>query len=146
MLAALLPALIPQFFKAALDAFTAYQNKQITLAQLEAQLGTVWLREATKWEEANTEMVARTFATFGQMLMSSKIVQRCYAFVVITQTCVLIWVQVGIPYLVWKYGGTFPSPGATIDWAYALLVLLLGGGIAAMRRPQQPRPLPPKGG
>ena len=94
MLAALFaPAVISALFSAGVDLFKQYQQGKITLEELRTKLGVIALQEGTKWEQANADMVKQTYGDFSRMVMSSGIVQSCYAFVVVTQTCVLIWAQ-----------------------------------------------------
>lgn len=127
------PAVISAIFKEGVSLFREYQQGKITLEQLRTQLAVIAHQEATKVEQANAEMVAKTYSSFVQLAMSSRLVRWVYAIVVLSQTFVLFWAEWAVPYLTWKYGGTYPSAGELIQWAYALLVLLVGGGMAATR-------------
>lgn len=142
MLAALFaPSVIAAIFREGAGLFKQYQEGKITLAQLQMQLGVIAMQEATKVEQANAEMVAKTYAAFSEVLKFSPLVRFGWLFVVITQASILAFYQVGVPMLVWKFGGNFPSPGdQLLQWGYGLLVLLVGGGAVAIKRPAQPPP------
>jgi len=145
MLAALFaPAVIKALFSEGAHLFEQYQQKQITLAELANKLSVIAMQEATKIEQANADMVAKTYASFSQMVMSSRLVQVVYAIVTLSQCFVLFWSEWAVPMLVWKYGGSYPSSGDLTQWAYGLLVLLVGGGMVAIKRPAQDAPKLPK--
>jgi hypothetical protein len=140
MLAALFtPAVLAAIFKEGLAAFTAYQNRQITLAQLQQQLGIIAMREARAVEEANANMVVQTYGAFTDAMKTSRLVRIVWGIVTLTQCFVLAWYQWAVPFIVWRYGGSFPpASDVLLEWAYGLLVLLVGGGAVAIRRPKQP--------
>jgi hypothetical protein len=142
MLAALFaPAVIGAIFKEGAGLFERYQQKQITLAELANQLSVIAMQEATKVEQANAEMVAKTYAAFSEVLKFSPLVRVVYAVVTLSQAFVLFWYQWAVPFIVWKYGGSFPpASDVLLEWCYGLLVLLVGGGAVAIRRPKQPPP------
>lgn len=97
------------------------------------------MQEATKVEQVNAEMVAKTFPAFMDTLKTSRLVRVVYAAVTLSQAFVLFWYQWAVPFIVWKFGGTFPpASDVLLQWGYGLLVLLVGGGAVAIKRPQQP--------
>lgn len=140
MLAALFaPAVLNALFTKGVELFQQYQQKQITLEQLKQQLGIIAIQEATKVEQANAEMVAKTYAAFSEVLKLSPLVRWVYAIVTLSQAFVLFWYQWAVPFIVWKYGGTFPpASDVLLEWGYGLLVLLVGGGMVAIKKPKQP--------
>lgn len=142
MLAALFaPAVISAVFKEGASLLRDYQQNKITLAQLQQQLGIIAMKEATKVEQANAEMVAKTYAAFSEVLKFSPVIRWCYAIVVLSQAFVLFWYQWAVPFIVYKWGGAYPPTSETLlQWGYGLLVLLLGGGAVALKRPKQPKP------
>jgi hypothetical protein len=144
MLAALFtPAVLAAIFTKGAELLEQYQQKQITLEQLKQQLGIIAMQEATKVEVANADMVARTYAAFSEVLKFSPVVRFGWLFVVVTQASVLAFYQLAVPLIVWEWGGSFPSPGdQLLEWGYGILVLLVGGGAVAIRRPAQPKPKP----
>lgn len=134
-LAALLtPALVGSLLNQGLDLFKQFQQGQITKEQLRNNLQAIIAQEATKVEQANMDALVKNYSAFVQLALGSKVVQVAYAFVVITQATVLMFVQVGVPFIVWTYGGTWPSAGATLDWGYLLLAGLLGVGVLAAKK------------
>lgn len=142
MLASLFaPAIIKLILGQGLDLFKQYQEGKITLAQLQNQLSAIIAQEATKVEQANSEMVAKTYASYSEVLKLSPIVRVVYAIVTLSQAFVLFWYQWAVPFIVWKYGGSFPpASDMLLEWCYGLLVLLVGGGAVAIKRPKQPAP------
>lgn len=82
------------------------------------------------WAEATAKIIAETQATVRASFTSSSWVTRnAWAFVVLSQTLVLLWYQVGIPFYVHLFGGTFPRTGdGLLQWAYALVAGALGIG------------------
>ena len=136
MLAALFaPSVIAAVFSQGAGLLRDYQQGKITLEQLRTQLEVIAMQEATKVEQANAEMVAKTFTAFTDMLKFSRIVRVAYVIVVLSQAFVLFWYQFAVPYIVWMYGGTFPpASDVLLEWGYGLLVLLVGGGSVAMRK------------
>lgn len=109
------------------DAFIAYQNKQISQAQLEAQVKEAMIAAFAEVEKAMYEAMAKTFDSFMKQLPKSRLMKAVWASVAISQLLVLLWHQVGIPVLCYNVGtkACFPSSGSTVEWAY----LLLGGCI-----------------
>ncbi|KPG01780.1 hypothetical protein IP86_02925 [Rhodopseudomonas sp. AAP120] len=124
----LVTALAPLLIGKLADAFTAYNNKQISAAELNAKVQQALMECFAEVMKSQSDALAKTFATFGQVLINSKLVRIVWAIVVLSQLCVLLWLQVGISALVYTFGGTWPSAGATGDWAYLLIAGLLGLG------------------
>ncbi|KIZ47402.1 MULTISPECIES: hypothetical protein [Rhodopseudomonas] len=125
---ALVSAIAPLLIGRLADAFTAYNNKQISLAELNAKVQQALMECFSEVMKSQSDALAKTFATFGQVLINSRLVRIVWAIVVLSQLCVLLWLQVGISALVYAYGGSWPSAGATGDWAYLLIAGLLGLG------------------
>ena len=86
-------------------------------------------------EKAWAEAATKQYAEFQQTLRSSPVVQRAFVAVIVTQLIVLLWYQIGVPALVYLAGQPWPSAGATVEWAYLLLALCLGGGAYVFREP-----------
>lgn len=126
---AIVTAIAPLLIGKLADAFSAYEKKQITLAELNARVSQALMECFAEVMKSQSDALAKTFATFGQVLINSRLVRVVWAIVVLSQLAVLLWLQVGISALVyWKGGGTWPSAGATGDWAYLLVAGLLGLG------------------
>lgn len=122
------PSFIGLLLKPLTDIFTAYINKQITQEQLRVQLLSTFVTAFADVEKQAQQSGAQTFTAFMTAMVQSRVVQYVWASVVLVQLAVLVWAQVGIPFMVYHYGGTYPSSGATIDYAYLLIGLLCGGG------------------
>jgi hypothetical protein len=125
---ALVTSIAPLLIGKLADAFAAYEKKQISLAELQARVSQALMECFTEVMKTQSDALSKTFATFGQVLINSRLVRIVWAIVVLSQLCVLLWLQVGISALVYVFGGAWPSAGATGDWAYLLIAGLLGLG------------------
>ncbi len=121
-------AIAPLLIGKLADAFAAYENKQISLAELNARVAQALMECFTEVMKSQSDALGKTFATFGQIMVNSRLVRLVWAIVVLSQLSVLLWAQVGISALVYWKGGAWPSAGATIDWAYLLVAGLCGLG------------------
>jgi hypothetical protein len=122
-------AFITGFLDKGLEAFKAYENKQISVEQLKDQLYGLMVGAAKDIEVAYADALAKTYASFMQALVQSPILQRVWAFVTISQACMILWFQVGIPLVIvmgWVH--QWPSSGSTAEWAYLLVGACLGMG------------------
>lgn len=121
-------AIAPLLIGKLADAFSAYEKKQISLAELNAKVSEALMDCFSEVMKSQSDALAKTFASFGQIMINSRLVRIVWATVVISQLGVLLWLQVGISALVYYHGGVWPSAGATGDWAYLLIAGLLGLG------------------
>jgi len=65
-----------------------------------------------------------------QAMVQSKLMQVVWDSVVISQTLVLLWHQIGIPALCYHVGNKacYPSSGTTVEWAYLLVAVCVRAG------------------
>lgn len=138
MFAAILGPIISSIANTAIgkiaDAFTAYQNKQISVAELEAKVKQAQLDSYTEIEKSANETLAKTYDSFTKALAKSPLLQAMWAAVVGSQLFVLVWHQLGIPFVVFMgWAKTYPSSGTTVEWAYLLLAGCLGMGPVVLR-------------
>lgn len=124
----LVTALAPLLIGKLADAFTAYEKKQISLAELNAKVSQALMECFSEVMKSQTDALSKTFATFGEMIKNSRLVRAVWAVVVLSQLFVLVFQQIGVPAIVYFGGGHWPSAGATIDWAYLLIAGLCGLG------------------
>lgn len=110
--------------------FKAYFDKQITEAQLREKLTEALITSFADVEKAHADSLTKTFASFMDAVTKSKLMQATWAAVALSQLAVIIWFQIGVPALMFFVypGFEYPSSGTTADWAYALVMLCLGGG------------------
>ena len=113
----------------------AYIKKEISEAEFRAQTNQAVVGAFAEVEKAWADAATKQYAEFQQTLRSSPVVQRAFVAVIVTQLIVLLWYQVGVPALVYLAGRPWPSAGATVEWAYLLLALCLGGGAYVFREP-----------
>lgn len=116
------------------DIFKAYLNKQITEAQLREQLQALIVGAFKEVEIEHAEVLARTYASFADVLKSSALIQRVWTAIAVSQLFILVWSQFVVPMLATYSllpGGW--HPGTTADWAYLILLALLGMGPVVLR-------------
>jgi hypothetical protein len=125
--------LINAFLEKGLDAFKAYENKQISIEQLKDQLYAAMTSAIKDIEVAHAEALAKTYASFMDAMKQSVLMQRVWASVVISQLGVLLWAQLGVP-LLFAFG-MLPNwkAGTTAEWAYLLVGACLGMGPMVLR-------------
>lgn len=116
----------------------SYMKGQITRAQFDAEVkieaGKAGVEIEQAWAKASTEQ----YESIQKTLRASVILQRAYAVVMISQLFVLVWYQIGAPAFLLVTGTAWPSPGTTIDWAYLLLAITIGGGSLVSRLQRSP--------
>ncbi len=117
----------------ALAAFTAYENKQISVEQLKDQLYAAMLDTIKAVEVAHADALAKTYASFMDVMKTSVLMQRTWAAVVLSQLFVLVWSQFAVP-LLFAFG-MLPSwkAGTSAEWAYLLVGACLGMGPMVLR-------------
>ncbi|WP_166304349.1 hypothetical protein [Bradyrhizobium sp. 2S1] len=117
-----------------LAAFQAYENKTISIEQLKTQLYEAMVAAARDVEVAHADALAKTYASFMRAVEKSKLMQVVWAVVTLSQLCVLLWHQVGIPGIV-ALGliARYPSSGTTVEWSYLLLGACVGMGPMVLR-------------
>jgi hypothetical protein len=119
---------------AAVEAFKLYQNKQINEAEFESRVRQSALESASKietaWAKAAADITAETQKTVRDSFNApSWVARNAWAFVVVSQTLVLLWYQVGVPALVYFTATPWPRTGdLLLQWAYALVAGALGIG------------------
>jgi hypothetical protein len=131
-------AVIDKFFGNALKAFEMYNNKQISMEELKVQLQSVLVNAVKEVEVAHADALARTYASFMGAVEKSLLMQCVWAAVTISQLCVLLWHQIGIPFFVMLMrqtvpGWSYPGSGSTVEWAYLLLGACIGAGPLVLR-------------
>jgi hypothetical protein len=125
--------IVTALLKPLTDVFQAYFNKQVSEAELREKLAAALLAAFVNVEKAYADSIARTFSAFMQAASQSRLMQAVWGAVALSQLLVLLWHQVGIPALVQLTGHAYASSGATVDWAYALVMFCLGGGAIALK-------------
>lgn len=127
-------ALVPILTGSLADAFKAYEQKQITLAELNAKVQEALISAFAEVQKSQSAALAQTFASFMDGAKNSKLMRVVWAIVVLTQLGVLLWAQVGAPAFVRMFGGEWPSSGSTVDWAYLLVAACLGLGPVVLNK------------
>lgn len=111
----------------------AVANRQKSAEEAKAEIGVALAGAA---REIGTATEAELTARHGHLLEAagaSPLVGRVWAAAVLAQLFVLVWYQFVVPFGQWAgWWDRFPSPGATLEWAYLLVgALLLGAPVAA---------------
>jgi len=129
----ILQAITGNLFDKVADTFQAYFNKQISREEAQAKVSLALASAFAEVEKSHADSIARTFASFMDAAKTSLLLRIGWFLVVTTQLSVLIWHQVGIPAYVHIVGGSYPSSGTTVEWAYLLLAACLGMGAVLLR-------------
>lgn len=115
------------------DAFTAYQNKQISVAELEAKVKEAQLDAFTEIQQSGDQAVTKTYASFMGAVKQSKTLQIMFATALGSQIFVLFWSQWVVPMAHWLgYTGAWRA-GTSAEWAYLLVAALCGMGPVILR-------------
>lgn len=121
------------------SAWEAYVKKEISKDQLMAAMQQALLATFRDVEVAFYDSMSKTYASFMTALGNSPKMQAAWVVAVFSQLFVLIWHQLMIPWIVMLVraaghtGWTYPSSGSTIDYAYFLLMALIGAPAIAAR-------------
>ena len=126
-------SIVNAFLGKALEAFTAYNNKQISMEELRSRVSIAMLESFKEVEAAHAEALAKTYASFMDAMKTSKLMQIMWAWTVGTQLFILVWSQFFVP-LLFAYS-LLPNwkAGTTGEWAYLLLGACLGMGPMVLR-------------
>lgn len=106
-----------------LEAYRLRQEGKISEAEFRS-------RVQIAAEETAQETAKATHDSLGK----SAILQRAWASVLFLQVTVLVWYQLGAPAFQVITGAAWPSPGISLDWAYALVAAMIGAGPLVLRR------------
>lgn len=143
LVGAAVKALAKNFFPSAIKIIDDLAEGKISPNDAKARMTEA--QEAAKADIADSlSGAAASMFESGQktirdsFLSEDPMVRRAWAFVVWSQTIVLLWYQIGIPVYVKLFGGSFPRTGdELLSWAYALVGAALGApylkaGMSAM--------------
>ena len=111
-----------------------YINGKISAEQLNEKLQEAMLAAFAQVETQFLDSITKTYTSFLQAASQNPVMTRAWSAVLYTQLAVLIWHQFFIPAII-ATGiiEKYPSSGATVDWAYALVALCLGAPAIASR-------------
>jgi hypothetical protein len=110
------------------DFATAKISKDEALARIETAKQDTLARTETAWADT----AAKQFESFQASVRTSVVLQRAIAALIITELMVLLFWQVGVPYIEFV-GYSYPEPPIQIEWAYALLVATTGIAVTLRR-------------
>lgn len=127
-------ALVPLLTGPLAEAFAAYEKKEISLAELNAKIHEALLQAFAEVAKQQSISIEKTYASFMDAAKSSKLMQRVWAAVTLSQLAVLLWHQVGISAFVRAFGGVWPSSGSTVEWAYLLVAACVGMGPVVLNK------------
>ncbi|WP_316165416.1 MULTISPECIES: hypothetical protein [unclassified Bradyrhizobium] len=124
---------INKFFETAASIFVSYNNKQISKEEAIDKLLAAMLQAARDIEVAHAEALTKILSEFYGAMKSSRIIRIGWLVTLLSQVFVLSWAQWAVPFLIWTYGGSYPSNGELVQWAYLLIAFQLGGGPIILR-------------
>lgn len=110
-------------------SFTAGKiSEQEARAKIEAAQADALARTEAAWADS----AARQQESFQASVRNSVVLQRAVAALIIVQLMVLLFYQIGVPYMEF-IGYAWPTPQIQLEWCYALLLGSVGLG-ALVRR------------
>jgi hypothetical protein len=133
LLSGIVNALTGNMVKEVSSIAKAYALKEISPAEFQSRVEIAARTAEAKIEESWAKAASEMSESAHQTLRSSPVLQRAYAVAILTQLFVLVWYQLGAPAYLVLTGTAWPSPGATVEWAYALLAAMLGAGMIFKR-------------
>lgn len=133
-------SIIDKIFGTVTDVIKQWQTKQITEIEAKQAIKTSLIGAVKEVEIAQADSITKTYATMMDAVKENKMVSIVWTITTLSQLAILLWHQAGIPFLVYAYrtwwGMTtfnYPPSGTTVEWAYGLLMGLLGLGAIALR-------------
>lgn len=135
-------SLVDKMFAGVADIFKAYWAKEISETEAKTRLLSTIVGAARDVEVTQAQEITKTYQVFMTEGMKYREVRAVWFFVTTSQLLVLLWHQVGIPFLVFlEWTGRdaqgrllpYPSSGSTVEWAYLLLAACLGFGVMMQR-------------
>ena len=124
---------INKFFDTAASIFVSYNNKQVSKEEAVDKLLAIMEQAARDIEVSHAEALAKTYAAFADAMKASRIIRLGWFITLMSQVFVLSWAQWAVPFLIWMFGGSYPSNGDLVQWAYLLIGFLCGGGPLILR-------------
>jgi len=112
----------------------AYFNKEISRAEFESRVKIAAGETAAKIEQSWAQAASDIAKSTSETLKASPVMARAFAIVLFLQLFVLVWYQIGAPAYLVITGTAWPSPGASVEWAYLLIGGLVGIGPFVFRR------------
>ncbi|MGJ5036610.1 hypothetical protein ACQR13_21090 [Bradyrhizobium sp. HKCCYLRH3059] len=124
---------INKFFDTAASIFVSYNNKQVSKEEAVDKLLAAMQQAARDIEVSHADALTKVLLSFYDLMRTSKILQAGWLITLLSQVFVLSWAQWAMPFLIWTYGGVYPSNGELVQWAYLLIAFQLGGGPIILR-------------
>lgn len=132
--------IVDKLFGTVAGIIERYQQKQLSEVEAKRAILTALVGAVKEVEVTYAQELSKTYASMMDAVKTTPMVAYVWATVTISQLLVILWAQVGIPFMTyayhewWGYSSfRYPSAGATIDWAYALLAGLVGLGTLALK-------------
>jgi len=103
-------------------------------ARFEAEVREAAQQAAADVEKAWAESAAKIAAATQDTLKAAPLLQRAWAAVLFLQVAVLVFYQLVSPAFQVMTGIAWPSPGVSLEWAYLLVMAMIGAGPLVLRR------------
>lgn len=123
------------------NVIDAVAKKEMTATEAKASVAKSWADAWSAAEQQYAKSAADVFAKAQETIQASFKVEgwftkNAWAFVVVSQTLVLLWYQAGLPMVVYVFDIPLTGPGSIprtgdqlLGWAYALVGGALGIGV-----------------
>lgn len=116
-----------------MNIFERLEQGKITAEQARMEYETALAESVADVQKAWAAAYAEAYPALMRAAAQSKVIAVAWAITLISQLFVLFWYQWVVPFWTWYAGPTFkyPSAGTTVEWAYALILALIGAGYYA---------------
>lgn len=127
-------AIVDGLFSRLAPVLEMWVKKQITEAELREKLAEALLATFADVDKHFADAINSGFANFLGAARQSKQLMTVYMTVALSQLFVLLWYQFAVPAIVTLgWVEHYARAGTTVDWAYAIILLCLGGGSMTLR-------------
>ncbi len=112
----------------------AYFQKEISQSEFESRVKIAAQETTAKIEASWAQAASEIAKSTSETLKASPVMQKAFSIVLFLQLFVLCWYQIGAPAYLVITGTPWPSPGASVEWAYLLIGGMVGLGPFVFRR------------
>lgn len=136
IIAAVINAIIGPIADKVLEWHKDNNATMISHEQISAELKKVALGAATQWWSSTNDATVKTFDSFQATLRTTRTAQIVWAYFMVSQITFIIWLELGIPFLVYMFNVKYPGVGSLDQWAMASVLACLGLGPLVLKHSQ----------
>jgi len=136
IIAAVIQAMIGPIADKVLQWHQDDNKTSISKEQITSELKKVAMSAATQWWASSNDATVKTFDSFQQTLRITKTARVVWAYFMVSQITFIVWLELGIPFLAWKWEVHYPGVGSLDTWAMAAVLACLGLGPLVLKHSQ----------